>query len=313
MINIRYLTVFRAVMRTGSVAEAGRILGISQPAVTKTLRLISHQVGLPLFATIRGRIHLTPEAELLYPQVERLLGDVASVEQVAEEIAEGYAGRVTLASVSTLATALVPEAAERFRRTRPKVRLQISALPIRPVVEMVSNNQVDLGLLHHPLGEPDLNAIDLCESEVICALPEGHRLAGKDVITPADLVGETLISYSDQTWIGLQVRDSFRLRNAPCPITVVTNHSYFACTLVRGGGGVALIEPFPIASGAFPDLIARRFRPEIVLRPRVILFASRPVSHLTRQFIDEIVATTHRFVARGPDFLRLPRDSAGAS
>lgn len=309
-INIRYLTVFRAVMKTGSVAEAGRILGISQPAVTKTLRLIAHQLGVPLFATIRGRLHLTPEAELLYPQVERLLGDVASVEHVAEEIAEGYAGRVTLASVSTLAAALVPQTVERFRRTRPKVRVQISALPINPVVEMVSNNQVDLGLLHHPLGDPDLNAVDLCESEIVCILPRGHPLSGHDAVTPADLAGETLISYSDLTSIGALLRDSFRVHNASCRISVVTNHSYFACTLVRDGGGVALVEPFPIVSGAFPDLVARPFRPAIVLRPRVILLGSRPVSHLTRQFIDEIVATTRELVIRGPEFLRLPAELA---
>src|SRR3546814_1056508 len=137
-----------------------------------------------------------------------------SVEHVAEEISEGYAGRVTLASVSTLAAALIPQSVERFRRTRPKVRVQIDALPFRPVVEMVSNNQVDLGLLHHPLGDPDLNAVDLCECEIVCALPHGHRLSDKDVITPADLVGDTLISYSDQTSLGTLLRDSFRQYNA---------------------------------------------------------------------------------------------------
>src|SRR3546814_4238254 len=108
--------------------------------------------------------------------------------------------------------------------------------------------------------------------------------------------------------IGTLLRDSFRQYNAACRIAVVTNHSYFACTLVRDGGGVALIEPFPIVSGGFPDLVARPFRPEITLRPRVIMLGSRPVSHLTRQFIDEIVATTHELVARGHEFLRLPAE-----
>jgi DNA-binding transcriptional LysR family regulator len=308
MINVRYLMVFRAVMKTGSVAEAGRILGISQPAVTKTLRLIAHQIGVPLFATIRGRLHLTPEAELLFPQVERLLGDVASVEHLAEEIAEGYAGGVTLASVSTLAAALIPQTVERFRRTRPKVRVQINALPISAVTEMVSNNQADLGLVHHPLGDPDLKAIDLCESEVICALPQGHRLADKEVVTPADLVGETLISYSDQTSIGTLLRDSFRFHNAACRISTVVNFTYFACTLVRSGAGIALIDPFPIVSGAFPDLVVRPFRPAVLLRPRLMLLGSRPVSHLTRQFIDEILKSAAELVALGPQFLRLPGD-----
>lgn len=309
MINVGYLAVFRAVMKTGSIAEAARILGISQPAVTKTLRLVAHQMGVPLFVTIRGRLHLTPEAELLFPQVERLLGDMASVEHLAEEITEGYAGRVTLASVSTLAAALVPHALERFRRARPKVRVQVSALPISPVVEMVTNNQVDFGLVHHPLGEPDLESVNLCEGAVVCALPNGHPLAAKQAITPADLVGEQLISYSDQTSVGTLLRDSFRVHNAPCRIAVIANHSYFACTLVRKGGGVGLIEPFPIVAGAFPDLVVRPFLPEIVLRPRVILLGSRPVSHLTRQFIDEVVRATGELVARAGGFLRLPAEA----
>lgn len=313
MINVGYLAVFRAVMKTGSVAEAARILGISQPAVTKTLRLVAHQMGVPLFVTIRGRLHLTPEAELLFPQVERLLGEVASVEHLAEEIAEGYAGRVTLATVSTLAAALVPQALERFRRSRPKVRVQISALPISPVVEMVTNNQVDLGLVHHPLGEPDLESIDLCEAAVICALPRGHPLAEKQAITPADLIGQPLISYSDQTSIGSLLRDSFRLHNAPCRISVIANHSHFACTLIRNGGGIGLIEPFPLVAGAFPDLVARPFLPEIILRPRVILLGSRPVSHLTRHFIDEVLRATEELVARAEGLLRLPEEAEGGA
>ena len=50
MLNVRHLVVFRAVVKTGSVSAAARTLHISQPAVTKTVRLLEDEIGLPLFS-----------------------------------------------------------------------------------------------------------------------------------------------------------------------------------------------------------------------------------------------------------------------
>ena len=110
MLNVRHLAVFRAVVKAGSISAAARVLHVSQPAITKSVRLLESEIGLPLFLRVNGRIVLTPEAEVLMPEVERLFGNVAAVRQLAEEIRDGFSGSVSLATVTTLSASLVANA-----------------------------------------------------------------------------------------------------------------------------------------------------------------------------------------------------------
>src|SRR5580693_2527309 len=76
MINVRHLAVFRAVMKTGSVSAAARVLNVSQPAITKTLQLVESRIGVPLFRRLKGRLHATAESMLLMPGVDQIFGAV---------------------------------------------------------------------------------------------------------------------------------------------------------------------------------------------------------------------------------------------
>jgi DNA-binding transcriptional LysR family regulator len=80
------------------------------------------------------------------PQVERLFGNVDAVQQLTEEIRQGFAGSLTVATVATLASSIVSVAIGRFHREHPKVHFDLKALSTRQVLEAVTNNQVDVGV-----------------------------------------------------------------------------------------------------------------------------------------------------------------------
>ncbi len=144
MLNVRHLAVFRAVVKTGSVSAAARILHISQPAATKTLHMLEAQIGLPLFLRIKGRLVSAPESEALMTEVERLFGNVEAVRQLADEIREGFSVSIRIATVATLSATLVANVIERFHRQHPRVRFDIKSLSTRQVTDYVTNNQVDV-------------------------------------------------------------------------------------------------------------------------------------------------------------------------
>src|SRR6185295_472641 len=156
VLNVRHLAVFRAVVKAGSVSAAARTLHVSQPAVTKTVRMLENEIGLPLFARIKGRLVSTPESEALLPEIERLFGNVDAVKHLADEIREGYSGSVTIATVATLSATLVASTIRRFHRQYPRVRFDIRALSTRHAIDFVANNQVDVGILDVPASGVDL-------------------------------------------------------------------------------------------------------------------------------------------------------------
>ena len=69
-LNIRQIETFAAVMKTGTASRAAETLGITQPAVSRSLAELERAVGFALFARIRNRLVPTPEAKQLYQDVE---------------------------------------------------------------------------------------------------------------------------------------------------------------------------------------------------------------------------------------------------
>jgi len=300
MINVRHLAVFRAVVRCGSVSGAARILHVSQPAVTKTLQNIQDRLGVPLFVRIKGRLHATPESALLMPKVDQIFRAVEDVEHLAEEISGGGVGRISLATVSTLNTAIAMSAVASYRKIRPNVVFDIRALSTKDVMELVSNNQVDLGLLDVEQGEGYFETQELCRALIGCVVPRDHRLAGRRSVRPKDLKGEVLVSFTDDTMTGSALRERFRIADTSLKISITSNQSLAACVLAQSGAGIALVDPFPMLTGLFPKLTIIPIDPPIEIRPRIIFPPTRPLSIAAGEFVHMIKQVVANLVPSSP-------------
>ena len=77
--ELRQLEAFAAVMSTGSVTAAGRLLGRSQPAISRLLQELEAEIGYPLFARSGPRVTPTEQGFLLYDDVERALTSLQQI------------------------------------------------------------------------------------------------------------------------------------------------------------------------------------------------------------------------------------------
>lgn len=288
MINVRHLAVFRAVMKTGSVSAAARLLAVSQPAVTKTLQQIEWEIGVPLFRRIKGRLRPTPESVLLMPKVDQVFGAVEEVERLATEIGGGNVGQVSIATATTLAASIVASAVAEYRARRPQALVRVRALATRQVVEEVANNQVDIGLTDAATVEGTLRTEELCRAQIGCVMASGHRLAGKRVIRLADLKEENIITFFEETLVGLQIRQRLSALDMSSVIPLSTNQSLIACVMASKGLGVGLIDPFTMLSGLFPEVVIKPLSPALEIRPRFVFPPDRPLSIAATEFLQVI-------------------------
>ncbi|ARP79787.1 LysR family transcriptional regulator [Bordetella genomosp. 8] len=298
MLNVRHLEIFRAVVQTGSVSAAGRMLYISQPAVTKTLRLLEGELGLTLFQRVKGRLVCTPEADALMPEVERLFGSVESVRQAALEIRQGVRGRITVASVSALSMSVVAQAVNAFHQLHPQVQFDVRALPTRHVVEYVGTSQVDMGIIDVPTPVATLEVEEICKSEVVCVLHRDHPLARYARLTPEHLADWPIITFADDTFTGFRLREAFRERGVPYDTALVSNSTGTLCAMVQALNAVALVDHFILMTSAFPHLVMRRFSPRIDMQPRFLFSPMRPRSAIVAQFADAIRTAARTAVRR---------------
>lgn len=297
-VSVRQLEVFRLVVRTGTVSGAARLLHISQPAVTRTLHVLEEELQLSLFRRIRGRLQVTPEAQALLPQVERMFGQVETIQQLSAELRDGYAGTLNIASVASLSSTIVPVAISRFCADRPRVRVDLRAMSTRQVIDSVTNNQVDLGVIDVPEAGIDAEVTEICRASLVCVSRGDHRLAGLKQVGVADLKGERLITYAEDTQTGWAVREALRKLRGPSPIVITVNQTFSAYALAETGSGVALVDPFPMLTGVFPGLVARPFRPAIHSQPRALVGRARPASIITQEFVQTLVGAANEFLRR---------------
>ncbi|MFY2079980.1 LysR family transcriptional regulator, partial [Achromobacter xylosoxidans] len=238
--ELRQLEAFAAVMSTGSVTAAGRLLGRSQPAISRLLQELEAEIGYALFARSGPRVTPTEQGFLLYDDVERALSSLRQIRDRAEEIARGQAQPLLLAATSALAAGLVPDALKRIEphaNLAPRIELR-SASPER-VVHAVLSGAAQLGATSLPLEHRGLTVHWIGQAPCVVALPENDPAARHNVVPVAELAGRRVITMANP--YRLRRRLDAALGHAAGAIE--TNSSVNALAAVRAGLGVSMLEP----------------------------------------------------------------------
>jgi DNA-binding transcriptional LysR family regulator len=287
-INLRPLHVFRTVMKTGTVSGAARILGVTQPAVSKMLKNLEDSAGFALFKRQGGRLYPSKEAERLALEADRLFGHVVSLKETVGALRESREGTLSIAAVPTLAGSLVARAIGKFRKSRPKVKVELRAHTSRQVIEAVTRQEVDLGFVHGNVDDPHINGQFMWETEIVCLMPRRHPLTKHKAIACRDLVNQPLITLGPMSPPSWLIRENFAAARISPATVIETNLTISAYALVEAGAGIAIVDPLAHLNKAYSNVVVRPFRPTIRIRTACFHSAFRPLSGLSQHFIEQL-------------------------
>lgn len=266
----RHLTVFRAVMRAGTVTGAGVLLGVTQPAVSRLLGQTEELAGFALFERIRGRLVPTPKAAALYAETERLFAGAELVEALCRRLRDEEPRPIALGTVPTLTFALLPGVARRWRETGHPEPLTIHSRTVGNVLGLISSRRVDLGLVVTiPRALPGLRNVLLARTRTVCVLPPGHELASRPVIYARDLHEQAFIALSREEGRQVLVDRALRAAGARPREVVECPMATAAVAMAAQGVGVTLADAFS-ALPFLPGVMLRRFEPALVMEYRIL-------------------------------------------
>ena len=152
--NLRQIEALRAVIESGTASRAAERLSISQPAVSKLLNNLEHATGLTLFDRRRGRLSPTPEALLLFEEMERVFQGVVRLDRFAEEVRHLEHGSLRIGTMPALSTGFVQDIVARLAEGRPRLRIAIHARSTPKIVEWLVGGHLDVGLSSHEIDHP---------------------------------------------------------------------------------------------------------------------------------------------------------------
>ena len=240
--ELRQLEAFAAVMSTGSVTAAGRLLGRSQPAISRLLQELEAEIGYPLFARSGPRVTPTEQGFLLYDDVERALTSLQQIRGRADEIARGQAQPLLVTATSALAAGLVPAALKRIEDRLGAARVQLRSASPERVVHAVLSGAAQLGVTSLPLEHRGLTVHWIAQAPCVVALPEGDPVAQHAVVPVSALAGRRLITMANPYRLRRRL-DAALSHNVQALGTIETNSSVNALAAVRAGLGVSVLEP----------------------------------------------------------------------
>jgi DNA-binding transcriptional LysR family regulator len=291
-VTARHFEIFLTMALSRNMAEAADTLGVSQAAVSKSLKVLEQETGLTLFRLVNGRLTPTADAERLLPFAQRALDHLDRARRVALELRGGDIGQIVLGVAGPALVSIMPLAIERFRADWPGIRLEVQIDNTLALLDKVAGNEVDIGIGTPPVQEIDARVVqlctvrDICETTLVCALPKQHRLAARPYIRPADLADETLIGLPDSSATTHLIAAMFQQAKVTRPPQIVAANAIGVCSLVQQNLGVGLMNPLMLTQGIFPGVVARPFRPRVVLRTCIYYSRLHPPSPPVAALID---------------------------
>ncbi|MDB5929729.1 MAG: transcriptional regulator, LysR family [Polaromonas sp.] len=197
LIELRLWRQFIAVAEELHFSRAAQRLNMTQPPLTQAIAQLEATLGLRLFDRTKRSVQLTAAGAALVPEVRELLIRAAALPALARASADGQAGRLRLAFVSTVGFDLLPRWVRAFRARHPRVALELIEATGDVQMEAFARGEIDAGFMLHSPGfaPPGLACLRIARERLLVALPEQSPLAALGTLTLGDLLGQPLVIF----------------------------------------------------------------------------------------------------------------------
>ncbi|WP_030511386.1 LysR family transcriptional regulator [Microbispora rosea] len=192
-LDLRKLRYFVAVAERLHFGRAADDLHIAQPALSRQIRALEHDLGAPLFVRDSHGVTLTDAGQQLLDDAGPLLAAAQGVRRRVSVAARG----IRRLTVGFRVGVAVTPAVRAFETRHPDVIVDVQRIEGDEQAAMLLDGRIDVGYVRLPIDEAGLRVIPLYTEPRVAVLPADHWLAGKEQITEADLAGEPLVWSAD--------------------------------------------------------------------------------------------------------------------
>ena len=192
-LNFNLLRSFVTVADEGSISGAARAGFASQPALSKAVRELEKQVGLPLFERNARGVILTEAGTLLHEHARALFALEAQTETALAAMRDVEGGTLRIGATTTLANYVLPPLLGEFRQQFPRVTLTLERANSRSIEAKLADYALDVAFIEGLPQHENLSAHAWREDELVLVCAPNHALAARELVYAGDLKNESWI------------------------------------------------------------------------------------------------------------------------
>jgi LysR family transcriptional regulator, regulator for metE and metH len=252
-----HLSLLREVQQRGSLTAAARSLGLTQSALSHSVRKLEQQLGMPVWEREGRGLRLTSAGTYLMSLSQRLLPQLEHAEHVLAQLARGERGTLRIGMECHPCYQWLLKVVEPYLHAFPDVDLDVKQKFQFGGIGALFGHEIDMLVTPDPLRRKGLHFEPVFDYEQVLVVGKQHPFAGRTYVSPAELEQETLITYPVEIE-RLDVYSQFLLP-AGC---VPKRHKTIETTdimlqMVACGRGVA----------ALPKWLVAEYQPQLPLVP----------------------------------------------
>jgi LysR family hydrogen peroxide-inducible transcriptional activator len=285
-----------AVARERHFGRAASACFVSQPTLSVAVKKLEDELGVTLFERSAGDVSVTPIGERIVSESQRVLEQVQTIKQLAEQGKDPLSGPLRLGSIYTISPYLLPGLIPKLRRSAPQMQLLLEENYTARLAEMLKQGDIDVAVLSEPFRESGIVTQAVYDETFVVATPKGHPWEKLDLIDPSQLEEENVLLLSpgncfrDQV---LQTCPELNREALPAGSSLQRTLQGSSLTTIRhmvaGGIGVTVMPATSVTAADAQLLTIRQLREPVPMR-RVVLawrrnFPRREAIEAVRQAI----------------------------
>jgi LysR family cys regulon transcriptional activator len=226
-----------------NLSLAARALHLSQPGVSRYLKMLESELGVPLFVKAKNRFtRLTPAGNAIADVARRTLRELETIPSVARDYRDGEAGSLTIATNPGHARYSLPPVMERFIKRHPRVRVRIRQGDSSQVSDWVQDGDAELFISTGPTEpNPELVLFPCQAIHPVVLTPAHHPLTAKRRVTLHDLCAHPIITYDTEFAFHKNIMRTFHAAKLRPDILLSASDAEIMKIYARAGLGIAVV------------------------------------------------------------------------
>lgn len=261
VVTHKMIEAFRAAITHGGISAGAESLGMSQPAMSRLMTELQHQVGFPLFIKHGRTVKPTNEALMLMTKVRQSFLGLEEITRFSEQLRKQRLGRLSISTIPSVGHSIMPEAVEHLRNRFPDVVISLTISSYIEVARSVRSREAEIGFTADKLSIDDLETVAEFSADCVCIGTSKWIPAKSAVVAPSDLIGKPYVGLSGT--FQRQIDALMSTTGHQLDILVETSLFQTASELVLRGMGLSVVDALTGSCHRLRGGIALPLRPAV--------------------------------------------------
>lgn len=292
IVELKYIREFVSLAETGSYFETAERLFITTSSLSRHIKALEEELGMPLFDRTTRKVTLNRHGRLFLPYAKQFVKIDDECAMAFDEEVMYTKGAISIGSIPMMKAYGISDILRQYRQNNKNVIININEADSTPLAEMLRKSEIDFAFLRNRhISVDEFDTIPISEDHLVAVLPKSHPLANEKTITISQLEGEALLLISKNSFMYRLCTDLCRSAGFQAKVVFTSQRAENLVELITQGTGIGLLMSKPVAPILPDNLTIVDIEPRVTTTVFLAFLKDRKFNTACKRFLDLVKAT----------------------